>query len=180
MIDHNISTPHGIITLRQAVETDAMAFRELRLEALQNNPLAFSSDFSANANQPDQFWLERMQNLGDKEAIILAEQDNSPLGMSGIQKGYSLKTQHSGMIWGVFVKPAWRGAGIAQYLVEACIEWGKNHAVTVVKLGVAATNIPAIRCYARCGFAIYGIEPQAKIYESAMVDEILMARDVQN
>lgn len=90
------------------------------------------------------------------------------------------KTQHSGMIWGVFVKPAWRGAGIAQYLVEACIEWGKNHAVTVVKLGVAATNIPAIRCYARCGFAIYGIEPQAKIYESAMVDEILMARDVQN
>ncbi|HSQ28108.1 MAG TPA: GNAT family N-acetyltransferase [Anaerolineales bacterium] len=179
MIEQKITTPHGIITLRQAAETDAMAFRELRLEALQNNPVAFSSDFSANAEQPDQFWLERIQKLGDEGTIFFVEHDNSLLGMCGIQKGYSIKTRHSGLIWGVFVKPAWRGAGIAQHLIEACINWAKNHEVTVVKLGVAATNISAIRCYASCGFLIYGIEPQAIQYENTMVDELLMARDIR-
>ena len=179
MVEQEISTPHGIVTLRQAIETDAIAFRELRLEALQNNPVAFSSDFGANAEQPDQFWLERIQKLGDQGSIYFAVHNNSPVGMCGIQRGYSIKTQHSGLIWGVFVKPVWRGTGIAEYLIEACINWAKNHAVTVVKLGVAATNISAIRCYTRCGFSVYGIEPQAIQYENVMYDELLMARNIQ-
>ncbi len=179
MVEQKISTPHGIITIRPAAETDAMAFRELRLEALQNNPVAFSSDYSANAEQPDQFWLERIQKLGVEGNIYFAVHNNSPVGMCGIQRGYSIKTQHSGLIWGVYIKPQWRGARIAEHLIEACVHWAKNYAVSVVKLGVTATNISAIRCYARCGFSVYGIEPQAIQYENVMYDELLMARDIR-
>jgi RimJ/RimL family protein N-acetyltransferase len=43
-------------------------------------------------------------------------------------------------------------------------------------LAVVTTNAAAISCYARCGFKVYGTEPQALYYDSVMYDELLMAR----
>lgn len=40
-MDKTIATPPGIITIRQAQESDALAYRELRLEGLRNHPEAF-------------------------------------------------------------------------------------------------------------------------------------------
>jgi hypothetical protein len=48
--------------------------------------------------------------------------------------------------------------------------------VPFVKLAVVTTNTPAVRCYARCGFAVYGIEPQAICYDGVFYDELLMAK----
>jgi RimJ/RimL family protein N-acetyltransferase len=40
---------------------------------------------------------------------------------------------------------------------------------------VITPNTPAIRCYARCGFEVYGVEPQAIFYDNVFYDELLMA-----
>jgi len=48
--------------------------------------------------------------------------------------------------------------------------------LAIVKLGVVTTNTPAIRCYARCGFTVYGVEPQVIHYEDVLYDELLMAK----
>jgi RimJ/RimL family protein N-acetyltransferase len=48
----------------------------------------------------------------------------------------------------------------------------------VVKLGVITTNTPAIRCYARCGFTVYGIDPKVIYYDGVFYDELLMARPI--
>jgi RimJ/RimL family protein N-acetyltransferase len=36
--------------------------------------------------------------------------------------------------------------------------------------------VAAIRCYNRCGFTVYGVEPQAIRHDGVMYDELLMAR----
>jgi hypothetical protein len=47
-----ISSIKGSITIRQAVPEDAVGLRELRLEALQNHPEAFGSDYDNEVNHP--------------------------------------------------------------------------------------------------------------------------------
>ncbi|MGA7195128.1 MAG: GNAT family N-acetyltransferase [Anaerolineales bacterium] len=177
-MDKTITTSRGTIIVRQGQESDAQAYRELRLEGLRNHPEAFSADYDINEKRPLTFWVERMRSLGDENTTYFAIHENDLIGTCGIYRGDSPKTQHSGTIVGVYVRSEWRGLRIADELVAACVEWAKRHEIKIIKLGVTTTNTSAIRCYARCGFTTYGIEPQAIYTNSTMYDELLMARTI--
>ena len=176
----SITTPRGSITIRDATSTDAMPFRELRLEALQDSPTAFSADYQKNLNQPTKYWEDRLTIEEDEATIFLAEHEGKLIGMTGIARGSSPKTRHGAWIWGVYVTPECRGLHIAEELIRSCFTWAKARKILLVKLGVAATNQPAIRCYERCGFVTYGTEPRAVFYEDKYYDEFLMSRSLDN
>lgn len=177
-MDKRITTPRGIITIRQATESDAESYRDLRLEGLRNHPEAFSADYAINEQRPMTFWEERMRSLGNENMIFFAVHKDNLIGMCGIYRGDSPKTRHSAFIVGVYVRAEWRGLQIADELIATCIEWAQLHEIKILKLGVAATNIPAIRCYEHCGFTVYGTEPQAIYVNDTMYDELLMTRPV--
>lgn len=179
-MDRSITTPRGIITIRAGTEEDAPAYRDLRLEALRNHPEAFSADYAANLAKPMTFWTERLVfNNPESPAMIYFGVHNSRLtGMCGIYRTNSPKIQHSANIVGMYVQPAWRGFHIAERLIMACVEWARALGVRIVKLAVVTTNTSAIRCYARCGFQVYGIEPQALFVDDLSYDELLMARTI--
>jgi len=178
-MDTSISTKNGIITIRPAKEADAQAFHTLRLEALKGHPIAFSADYEVNAARPVSYWEDRMRELGEGGTIYFATDQDGLVGTCGIHRGESPKTRHSAFVWGVYVRPAWRGLGIAEALINACLAWGRTHEVTIAKLGVATNNTAAIRCYTRCGFTVYGLEPSALYYDGVMYDELLMARSIE-
>ena len=175
-MNKTLSTPHGIIIIRQARESDAEAYRNLRLEGLKNHPEAFSADYVVNEQRPETFWVERIASLRDGNMLFFAAHENELVGTCGIYRGDSPKTRHSAYIVGVYVQSEWRGAGIVDELISICLEWAREHEIKILKLGVATTNIPAIRCYARCGFTVYGIEPQAICVNGVVYDELLMTR----
>jgi len=177
-MNKQITTSHGIITIRQSQESDAQAYRDLRLEGLRNHPEAFSADYAVNEQRPMTFWTERINSLRDGNMLFFATYENELIGTCGIYRGDSPKTRHSAFITGVYVRSEWRGLRIADELIATCIEWAREHEIKILKLGVAATNIPAIRCYERCGFTVYGTEPQAIYVNSTMYNELLMARTI--
>jgi RimJ/RimL family protein N-acetyltransferase len=177
-MDKQITTSRGIVTIRPAQETDALAYRDLRLEALHDHPEAFSSDYAVNQARPMAFWTERLRSLGSDSTIYFAIYQNSLVGTCGIYRGDSPKIQHSATIVGVYVQPAWRGLQIAEGLVAACLEWAHLQEIKIVKLAVVSTNTAAIRCYDSCGFKVYGIEPQAIYSNGIMYDELLMVRSL--
>ncbi|MBN1429551.1 MAG: GNAT family N-acetyltransferase [Anaerolineae bacterium] len=177
-MNQQITTPHGVIDIRPAQETDYQTYRELRLEALRNHPEAFGADYAANAEQPMTFWTERLRSLGSNNMIYFAVHNEALVGMGGIYRGNSQKTQHSATIVSVYVQPEWRGLKIAEGLVFRCIEWGRTQRAAIVKLTVSATNTTAIRVYSRCGFAVYGIEPQTICLDGIMYDGLLMSRHI--
>ena len=173
-----ITTPRGRISIRPAAETDAQAYRQLRLQALHDHPEAFSSDYAVIAARPAEYWTERLTSLGSEGTLHFATYSDHLIGMTGIVRGDSPKTRHSAFIWGVYVQPNWRGLKIAEALIDACAGWAREHEITIIKLGVSTTNNPAIRCYTRCGFQVYGTEPQALYANGVLHDELLMARTI--
>ena len=175
-----ITTPNGTITIRQAQEADVSAFRELRLEALQNHPEAFSSDYALNLVKPPSEWSNRLQfqQRGYTEMIYFATDAEKLIGMTGIVMGDSPKTEHSALIWGVYVQPNWRSFHIAEGLIASCVDWARTRGVKIVKLAVITTNTAAIRCYTRLGFKVYGVEPQAIYHQDTLHDELLMSLSI--
>jgi len=173
----SIHTPRGTIVIREANLTDATQFRELRLDALQDSPTAFSADLQTNIDHPASFWEDRLRE-DENTRIFFAEYEDHLIGMTGIRCGQSPKTQHGAGIWGVYVRPEWRGLHIAEVFIEMCIDWAKTRNVVIVKLAVVSANESAVRCYKRCGFTVYGTEPLALLYEGKYYDEFLMFRNL--
>jgi ribosomal protein S18 acetylase RimI-like enzyme len=177
MMTKTIATPRGTVTVRQATSADAVTLRELRLQALQNHPDAFGSDYAREFNQPVSYWTDRLNNQSSS-VIYVAATNSNLVGMIGIYHSGLVKLQHNATIWGVYVCPEWRSLGIAGQLVESCLEWARAGRLKLVKLAVVTTNVVAIRSYARCGFRVYGVDPQVLQYEGVFYDELLMTREV--
>lgn len=179
---HAPTTPNGIITIRSAVPEDAEKLRELRLAALAAHPDAFASDAESAATETVAHWAERIvRNISTRAGTIcVAVAGDRLIGMMGLHRELRRKTRHSGAIWGAYVSPAWRGRHVAEALIGECLAWARENGLVLVKLAVVTTNTPAIRCYARCGFAIYGIEPKVICHDGVFYDELLMIRYLQD
>jgi ribosomal protein S18 acetylase RimI-like enzyme len=172
------NTPQGPITVRPATADDAAALRALRLEALTQNPTAFSADVTATAGDPPEAWAARVAKYDQEQSgvICVAESSGELIGMAGLVRGHWPKTRHRADIWGVYVKPAWRGCGIAEALLGECAGWARERGVFMALLGVVTVNTPAIRCYTRCGFQVYGLDPKTLCHDGVYYDELLMVK----
>jgi len=175
-----LTTLKGVITIRPAIPGDATLLRKLRLEALASHPEAFAADCAMTEAESVEVWVRYIaENVADNRGVIcVASAKDRLIAMTGLVRGKWPKTQHSGTIWGVYVQAEWRGLGVAEALLKECFAWGQAHGLAIVKLGVVTTNTPAIRCYARCGFTVYGVEPQVIYYEDILYDELLMAKKI--
>ncbi|MFN2141263.1 MAG: GNAT family N-acetyltransferase [Candidatus Promineifilaceae bacterium] len=159
-------------TIRRVTEVEVKSLIDIRLEALQNHPVAFSADYEKELKRPIPEWRKRI----GEGAIFIAWDGNSEAGMAGFIGGWSNKTSHHGSIWGVYVRPAYRGQGLGDRLVMRCLQHARDEDFKMVYIAAASSNTAAIRCYARCGFSVYGLQPMAVCVDGEYYDELLMAQ----
>jgi len=165
------------IIFRPLALSDLSTYPALRLEALKLYPEAFSADYATQAQYPPSYWEGRVRGAIDnpQQIIYVAAAGQELVGMTGIVRGDSPKNQHSALIISVYVRSSHRRQHIGEKLLQACLDWARDQGVRIVKLGVSVSNIPALRCYERCGFTQYGCEPQALYVGGKYLDECLMA-----
>jgi RimJ/RimL family protein N-acetyltransferase len=180
--DHwNIATAKGLVMVRPIGAHEAEAFRELRLEALRENPEGFGGTLEEALALLLQEWANRLQHhLGGPRGIIyVAETNGELIGMMGLSRQEAIKLRHAGQIWGVYLRKSWRGMAISDQLIRACVAWAQHNELRIIRLSVVTSNSSAVRLYARSGFQIYGIEPEALIHDGHYSDELLMARRIE-
>jgi RimJ/RimL family protein N-acetyltransferase len=171
-------TPHGNITIRLATPEDAASLLDLRLESLSNHPEAFAADIDMTVADGVEAFVKLITENANSHsgAVCVACAGAELIGMAGITRGHWPKTRHFGTLWGVYLRPAWRGCHIGGAIVKAISEWAREDDLTVIYLGVTINDHSAIRCYQHCGFTEYGVEPKAIFYKGIYYDQLLMVK----
>ncbi len=142
--------------------THVSAFRALRLEALRSCPAAFGSSFEEEQRLTLADFTRRVAPEPPDAVFGAFGNDGALVGMAGFRVHKNVKERHKSTLWGLYVRPAARGRGIADALVRAVIEHARAvPGVEVLQLTVTAGNAAARALYDRAGFVPYGIERRA-------------------
>ncbi|HML09218.1 MAG TPA: GNAT family N-acetyltransferase [Stellaceae bacterium] len=155
--------------LRRLSPHDAALYRDIRLDGLADSPDAFSSTLEAEEDRPVAAFAERLAD----NLVIGAFSGPHLVGVVGFNVQVGQKHAHKGVLWGMYVRPAYRGLGVGRMLVEAIIEHARKR-VELLQLLVVSDNVPARRLYENLGFVEYGIEWRATKYRGRYHDDVMM------
>jgi GNAT superfamily N-acetyltransferase len=128
---------------------DWAAWRDIRLQALQESPGAFGSSYAREREFEDQVWRDRLADPGSVCVLVVA--DGTPVGMGG---GF---TDGPGLLHVVamWVEPAARRRGVGHLVLDALRDWAGARGLRL-HLDVYSGNPGARRCYERYGFEATG------------------------
>jgi ribosomal protein S18 acetylase RimI-like enzyme len=131
---------------------DARSFQSLRLFALEESPASFASTYDEEKNRSLDDVIERIKAT-DRQAVFGAFIDERLIGMAGVRRDFLPEHRHKAHLWGMYVAPDARGAGVSRLLAAQAIDCARHMpGVTQMHLNVAAKNTVAIRLYRSLGF----------------------------
>jgi RimJ/RimL family protein N-acetyltransferase len=122
-------------------------WKPVRLEALADTPIGFGELHADALALDDEQWEQRWTRPGLR--LLARDEHGEPLGMAG---GFR-DPEGRPVLFAVFVRPAVRGQGVLEALVDAVQAWC---APEVLHLAVHQDNHRAHAAYLRLGFADTG------------------------
>lgn len=161
------------IEIRRLAQNDVVLYRGIRLEALQASPELFGSTYEVENAQPLSWFLDRLGS----STVLGAFRDAELVGVAGFAVQQGQKRAHKGVLWGMYVRPVARKAGVGRRLVEATCNLARQK-VELIQLTVVRDNEQARELYARLGFLEYGTEKNALKQDGRYYDEVLMAKNL--
>jgi ribosomal protein S18 acetylase RimI-like enzyme len=140
---------------------DLAAYRQIRLECLQNYPDFFGSDYASEV-QSTTLKFDKALNQTDLNSFLYGAFAGTELvGICGFTKGNRPKIAHRGEITHMFVKSNRAGQGIGKQLLLHTIDKAMNDMdCDLLTLGVVDTNTAAKALYEKIGFVKYGFLPR--------------------
>jgi ribosomal protein S18 acetylase RimI-like enzyme len=160
-----------MIEIKKLNEDRWQDFRDLRLEALQTEPIAFSSSYEEEQLLPEPVWRERIKN------VLFAMENEKPVGMVANFQSNRKKTNHVCEIWGMYVRREYRGQWIGNKLMAAVLEEIQNlKGVTKIKIGVNPTQKAAEHLYRKYGFKAAGHFKKEMCVNGIFYDEIFLEK----
>lgn len=154
-------------------------YRDLRLDALKTEPLAFASSYEENVSKPDSHWQEHFNS--SKSYYLFAQDQNQLIGMVLFYWDERPRRRHIANIAGTYVKPAYRGQGLGKLLMKKIIDAIKqNPQFTKIKISVNTVQSAASALYAKCGFRIVGKYYNELYINGKYYEELLMEMQISN
>ena len=155
-----------MMDVRRLDPSDIAAFRAVRLECLELHPENFGTVWEVEREQPD----SHFRHMLEEHQFWGGFMDGSLAGIVGFFVMPRAKERHRGVLYAMYVRPAARGTGLGNRLVQVVIDHARP-LVDLVWLRVAAGNAPAKALYARFGFRTYGLEQSSLKIDGVSIDQ---------
>ena len=153
------------------IEKDIECFRTIREEAIFNAPESFGESQSEILNKSWEKYCDHLSDHGVGDFVLGAFLEQL-IGVVGFYRAQLGNLAHKGTLWGLYVKPEYRRAGVAKALVRSVLgSIDKMNEIEYVKLSVVTDNLPAVALYRSLGFTVYGTEPSALLLNGQSYDE---------
>ena len=157
--------------IRTLNPNDFEIWKQLRIDAVKNQPQSFGESYEEVAAQNYQHFCESIKN----DTLFGYEISGKAVGVVGV---YGLKhknTRHRGALFWLYVAPEHRRKKIAQQLVKHALA-DAAQCYRMLHLAVNTENIAAISLYQKFGFEIYATEPEAILIGNKFYDEYLLLK----
>jgi len=141
----------GSLVVRRLQPDDWQVLRDIRLAALADSPSAFASTLAREEAFTEADWRWR---IASGCSVVATDEHGEAVGLAG---GYL----HEGVpeLIAMWVRPASRGGGAVDQLVEAVAAWAREQDAALLRLWVVEGNDRAERVYRRLGIADTGAAP---------------------
>ena len=165
------------IVIRKASVRYWKEFKEIRLEAVKNNPEGFGSAYEEEVDRSKERW--KISLINKNKIVFLALDGKIPIAISIISYESSIKMNHLAHIYSVYVKPEYRGRKISSRLIEFILADASNKKkIKKVKLSVVTTQTPAINLYKKFGFKIIAKLKKEVRVGKKYYDEYIMEKNL--
>jgi dihydropteroate synthase len=147
--------------IREARPDEWREWRDLRLRALADSPDAFGETLEEAQRNDEAAWRTHTADRLNK-LRLLAVREGHPVGMCVVViaraqgDGRPYGDWRKAHVFGMWVAPEARGAGIGKALVDAGLRWARSQAALEVALRVSDQQRVARRLYERLGFRDIG------------------------
>jgi ribosomal protein S18 acetylase RimI-like enzyme len=140
------------VEIRRVRPDEWQALRDLRLRALATDPDAFGDSLAHASARTDADW-QAYADRPDRVGFVAVTAD----GFVGMAMG-GPAPDHPEVagLYGMWVAPEARGAGVGTALIDAVEAWAREAGYGSIGLGVTTGNEPAIRLYSARGYTDTG------------------------
>jgi ribosomal protein S18 acetylase RimI-like enzyme len=140
-----------LVKIIQLLPDDWELFRDIRLEALQEDPSAFAGTYAEDIKTKEELWRDRIKNMW------FAVVDSQVVGMAGLLRDTGLASNHRAHLISCYVKPLFRSRGIGRDLVKHVQEYAVTQGIRKIYLHVTSLQEKAIKLYECLGFNKVGL-----------------------
>lgn len=136
------------IHVRVLAEDEWQTYKSVRLHALRESPEAFVASAQEEEEFEDEVWQDRLE----RSQRLLAEENGDVIGVASVGSGRRTKVDTAGELFGLWVRPDRRGAGVARRLLEKAAAVARESGLKQLVYWVGTDNGRAVAFASSFGF----------------------------
>lgn len=156
------------ITVRTLTEDEWEQYRAVRLSALEESPEAFAATIEEERGYDEELWRDRMR----RSRRLVAEREGEAVGVASL--GRHSENERVAELFGLWVAPTARGAGVASQLVQAGADVARAQRSTHLAYWVSTENGRAVAFASGFGFRPTDSRRPMRVRASDAEEEIAM------